>query len=98
MIQDPNDDCRYFLSYSGISLPFKLIEELEPRQIANRNTYFQGYYDGAGRLVEVRKMVYGEIEMQHRYEYDPSGALSRAEVIDSEGEVNVMEFGEAERS
>ncbi|MGR8936066.1 MAG: DUF6156 family protein [Gammaproteobacteria bacterium] len=83
-------ECRYFISYSGVKLPLKLVNPLT--DIDNRNTYFRGYYDNNGQLVLCQKVVYGEIELQHRYRYHPSGALQQAEITDADGEVNVLQF------
>ena len=40
-------------------------------------------------------MVYGEIELEHRYHYDETGVLRRAEITDIDGESTVLEFGTA---
>ncbi|QSA95876.1 DUF6156 family protein [Methylococcus sp. EFPC2] len=84
---------RYFLSYTGIKLPLKLLNELEPAQIENRNTYFRGYFDEKSRLTGLQKMVYGEVEMQHRYKYRDDDTLLWAEIADAEGEVTQLDFG-----
>ena len=86
--------CRYFLTYSGVKLPLKLLTELEPGQLENRNTYFCGYFDEQDRLVGLRKLVYGEVEMEHRYTYHPGGALRSVAIIDAEGDCNGLEFDE----
>lgn len=62
-----HENCRYYLTYSGVQLPLNLVNELEPTAISNRNTYFLAHFDGAGRVVLCQKVVYGEIEMAHRY-------------------------------
>jgi hypothetical protein len=86
--------CRYFLTYSGVKLPLKLLTELKPAQLENRNTYFRGYFDDEGRLAGLQKLVYGEVEMEHRYAYHANGALRSAEIIDADGDRNGMEFDE----
>lgn len=88
---------RYFSTYSGVKLPFKLTGELEESAIANRNTYFKGTYDAEDRLLGFQKVVYGEIEMEHRYEYAPDGALKQAMVIDAEGKVTWLHFSDGSR-
>ena len=40
--------CRYFTTYSGIALPFKLVGELEASEINNRNTFYQGCFNSDG--------------------------------------------------
>lgn len=84
--------CRHYLSYSGVSLPLKLVTPLAPEQIVNRNTYFRGCFDDQDRLIGVQKIVYGETEFEHRYQYDSAGVLRRAEIRDAEGEVSILRF------
>ena len=88
-------DCRYFLTYSGVKLHFKLTAPLDPSQIENRNTYFRGFFDSQDRLIGLQKLVYGEIELEHRYRFDEVGTLRRAEITDADGERTVLEFDEA---
>ena len=38
---------RYFLSYSGVSLPLRLVSPLAASELQNRNTYFRAVYDEA---------------------------------------------------
>jgi hypothetical protein len=84
--------CRYFVTYSGVKLPLRLLNELDAAQLENRNTYFRGYFDVQERLVKLQKIVYSEIEMEHRYTYRSDGTLKHAEIIDAEGEVTAMAF------
>lgn len=88
-------ECRHFVSYSGVKLPLKLVTPLTEADMGNRNTYFRGYFDAADRIVACHKVVYGEIEFEHRYHYHPNGVLRRAEIDDHDGEgVRVLEFDE----
>ena len=84
--------CRYFVSYSGVTLPLKLVNELQEQDRANRNTFFLGFYDDQGRLIRCEKQVYGETELLHRYEYHDGGALKQAEITDADGELTVLTF------
>jgi Family of unknown function (DUF6156) len=86
--------CRYFVSYSGVQLPLKLVTPLEPSALANRNTYFRAYYDGADRLVLCEKITYNEVELLHRYRYHDNGPLKQAVIVNSDQEVTVMTFDE----
>ncbi len=86
--------CRHYLTYNGVKLPLNLLTPLEPTQIANRNTYFRGYFDGQDRLIGLQKIVYAEMEFEHRYHYNDDGMLWRAEITDAEGEVTVLHFDE----
>jgi hypothetical protein len=84
---------RYFVSYSGVRLPFRLVTELSESEVENRNTYFQADFDDAEHLIGFDKMVYGELEMSHRYRYYPSGALQEAEVTNhAEDDTKVIPF------
>ena len=88
-------ECRFFVSYSGVKLPFKLVNSIAPEAIANRNTYFRAYFDTAGLLTGFDKVVYGEVELAHRYEYHPGGALCRAEITMPEEDAVVLRFDAA---
>ncbi len=85
---------RIFTSYTGVKLPFKLVNELDALEIENRNTYFRGDFDAAERLTGFDKLVYGEIELAHRYQYHANGALRQAEITDIDGEVSVLNYAE----
>jgi hypothetical protein len=82
---------RCFISYSGVTLPLNLVNPLE--STANRNTFFRAHYDTDERMVLCEKIVYGEVEMSHRYEYYPDGTLKMAEITDEDDEVQVLNFG-----
>lgn len=84
---------RYFTAYTGVALPFKLVGELEASETDNRNTFFAGIFDDEGRLLSFQKRVYGEIEMEHRYDYGDDGRLTRAEIVDADGEMTVVDKG-----
>jgi len=84
---------RYFTAYTGVHLPFHLVGELADHETRNRNTYFEGCFDASGALLSFRKMVYGEMELEHQYHYSDAGALLRAEITDADGEVTVIEKG-----
>lgn len=83
---------RHFVTYSGVKLPFKLVNELTEAELDNRNTYFRGYFDAEARLTGFDKIVYGDVELAHRYAYHGNGALRHAEITDADEEVTVLEF------
>lgn len=85
-------ETRYFVSYSGVKLPLKLVNELQDNDRGNRNTFFQGYYDAEQRLIRCEKRVYGETELLHCYQYHPNGVLSQAEITDADGELTLLQF------
>lgn len=85
-------ECRHFVSYTGVSLPLKLITPLEDENLDRRITYFRGYYNDQGQLMAVEKVVYGEIEFEHRYQYHADGRLKSAELIEVDEAPRVMQF------
>lgn len=91
------ENCRYYLTYSGIQLPLNLVNELEPTAISNRNTYFLAHFDDEDRILLCQKVVYGEIELEHRYQYHDNGKLKRVEVINADNETHVLQYTEQGR-
>jgi len=86
--------CKYFLTYSGIKLPLNLCQPLEESSVVNRNTYFRAWYDSEDRITVIHKVVYGEVEMEHHYQYQDNGLLAEAEIVDADGDVKVVSFDE----
>ncbi len=72
---------RFFVSYTGIKLPVRMVNPLEEVDLKNRNTFIIAYFDKDDRMVGFEKMVYGEIELSHFYDYYPSGALQSADIM-----------------
>jgi hypothetical protein len=87
----PEGNYRYFVTYSGVKLPLKLVNPIEEGGLGNRNTYFRAVFDDQDRPISIEKVVYGEIEMAHRYDYDASGALKTAHITMLD-ETTVMDF------
>lgn len=83
---------RFFVTYTGIKLPLKLINELQPDEVENRNTFFRGYFDGQDRLTSFDKLAYGEVELRHDYTYHDNGKIRAAEITDIDGEVTMLLF------
>jgi hypothetical protein len=83
---------RFFVTYTGVKLPFKLVNELQASEVENRNTFFRGYFDAQERLTGFDKLAYSEIELSHRYTYHDNGKIAQVEITDIDGEVTVMEF------
>ena len=90
-----NCDCRYFISYSGVKLPLKLVTSLTEAELQNRNTFFRAYFDDQERLLLCQNVVYGEVELEHRYSYYDSGVLRQAEITDADGELTLLRFDES---
>jgi hypothetical protein len=89
-----NMDRRYFVTYTGVDLPLKFVNELAPDALANRNTYYCVYYDKSGRLMEFEQLAYGAVELAHRYEYHDNGALRRVEILMPEEDPMIKCFDE----
>jgi hypothetical protein len=87
-------DLRFFLSYSGVKLPLKLVNPLPAEALSNRNTFIRASFDQAGLLLAFQKVVYGEVEMSHRYRYDDGGVLRRAEIVMLDEDPVVLNFDE----
>ena len=77
-------NCRYFISYTGVQLPLQLVNELESDSLQNRISYFKAYYDSLDRVNKIEKIVYGEIEFTHQYQYNQDSKLAQAVVCDSD--------------
>jgi hypothetical protein len=88
-------ECRFFLSYSGVKLPFNLVNSIEPDALSNRNTFIRAWFDRSGMLNGFDKLVYGEVELSHRYEYHGSGRLRRVEIVMLDEEPVAMTFDDS---
>lgn len=84
--------CRFFVTYTGVKLPFRLVNELQASEVENRNTYFRGHFDEHERITGFEKIAYGEVELNHHYTYHDNGKLSSAEITDIDGEVTMLVF------
>lgn len=87
---------RYFLATNGVKLPLKLVNEIEPDALTNRNTFIRAHYDAAGKLLRFDKIVYGDVELSHIYSYDDAGILRRAEILMLDEEPTVLDFAGAQ--
>ncbi|EIZ79662.1 hypothetical protein WSK_1742 [Novosphingobium sp. Rr 2-17] len=78
---DDTQTCRHFVTCSGVRLPLRLVEEIDGGQLGHRNTVIRSWPDDAGALIGSDKVVYGEIELSHRYAYRGDGTLAVAEIV-----------------
>lgn len=94
---EPQKQYRFFVSYSGVKLPLNLVNEITEANLANRNTYYRGCYDLNNNLLLCQKIVYGEVESEHRYEYHDNGVLRQAQITEDDEtlEINYNEAGKA---
>jgi hypothetical protein len=88
-------ECRFFVSYTGVKLPFTLVNAIATDDLANRNTFIRAYYDENGLLVGFDKVVYGEVELIHRYAYHDNKVLKRAEITMLDEEPAILWFDES---
>jgi hypothetical protein len=95
MTREARETPRFFVSYTGIKLPFNLVNPIAVEALTNRNTYIRAYFNEAGALTCFEKIVYGEVELAHRYEYYDNGSLKRAEISMPEEEPLFLCFDEA---
>lgn len=87
--------CRHFVSYTGVGLPLRLVNPIEAAALSNRNTFIRAYFDGRDTLLGFDKLVYGEVELAHRYAYHPSGALRQAEIVMLDEDAVTLHFDES---
>lgn len=94
MTSETEQETRFFVSYTGVKLPLRLVTAIALDQLSNRNTFIRGFFDRDGALTGFDKVVYGEIELRHRYDYHPGGALSRAEIVMLDEDPVTLHFDE----
>jgi hypothetical protein len=94
VLEQDSQECRFFVTYSGVKLPFNLVNAIAPEALSNRNTFIRAWFDPAGVLSGFDKLVYGEVELSHRYEYHGNGRLRRAEIVMLDEEPVAMSFDE----
>lgn len=93
-MEERQEDCRFFVSYSGSKLPVRLVSPIPAEALANRNTFIRAYYDERGLLKRFEKLVYGEVELSHAYDYHPNGGLKQARIVMLDEEPSVLCFDE----
>jgi len=76
-------NCRHYIAYTGIRLPYKFVNEISDEELNLRNTYFKAYYDKEGKMTRCEKIVYGEVEFTHNYDYYADGVIKRAEILEA---------------
>ena len=95
MVDQASEDCRFFTSYTGVKLPFNLVNAIAAEALSNRNTFIRAYFDDAGVLTGFDKVVYGEVELSHRYHYHGNGQLRRAEIVMLDEDPAALDFDES---
>src|ERR1700675_905831 len=95
MGDEANQECGFFTAYSGVKLPFNLVNAIAGEALSNRNPFIRAYFDQPGMLSGFDKVVYGEVELSHRYQYHGNGRLRRAEIVMLDEEPAALNFDEA---
>lgn len=93
-MDDQTQDCRFFASYTGVKPPVKMVNPLSEADMSHRNTFIRAYYDPAGTLTGFDKVVYGEVELTHRYTFHASGTLRSAEIAMLDEDAVILRFDE----
>ncbi len=92
IVSQAGGECRFFASYSGVRLPLNLVGAIDADALSNRNTFIRAYFDRSGALRGFDKIVYGEVELAHRYDYHATGKLSRAEITMLDEDPVILRF------
>lgn len=92
MVDVEPETYRFFTSYTGVKLPFNLVNAIPEGALANRNTFIRAAFSAEGVLMGFEKIVYGEVELAHRYAYHGNGALARAEITMLDEDTVVLAF------
>jgi Family of unknown function (DUF6156) len=66
---------------------------LDANCLTNRNTFVRAFFDERERLRVCEKVVYGEVEVRHVYDYHETGKL-RTAIITVDDEQNTLSFDE----
>jgi hypothetical protein len=90
-LAEPAVTTRYFVTYSGIRPPARLVEPLTEADLLNRNTFIRAHYDAEDRLLGFEKMVYGAVELAHAYTWHANGRLETARIA-MDGEESLLAF------
>jgi hypothetical protein len=93
-VEQTHRECRFYATYTGVALPFNLVNSIEPEALSNRNTFIHAYYDANGKLMGFHKVVYGEVELTHRYRYHGNGTLKQAEIAMLDEDPVTLHFDE----
>lgn len=93
-MEETQQECQYFITYSGVTLPLNLVNPVPEDALANRNTFIRAYFDKAKKLSGFDKIVYGEVELAHRYEYYDNGILKLARITMLDEDPVVLTFDE----
>jgi hypothetical protein len=83
----------YFASFSGYSIPLKLVDEITEDEAASRDSYYVATYE-KGVLLGVEKYFQGNLFFKHEYFHRDNGVLKESRVINADGEKTINLFDE----
>ena len=94
-------DCtvKYYRTFSGYSLPLKLIEPFTKEEaLCSGSAYYIGHFDQNNMLIKIEKMHKGKLLFTHVYGYYPNGSIKRLENTPAEGKTVIKEYDERGKS
>lgn len=84
----------YFSSFSGYSIPLKLVDKITRDEAIARDSYYVAIYDDEGKLLSVEKYFQGKLFFKHEYSYRDNGVLQESRVVNAEGQETTNFFDE----
>ncbi|MBC8038435.1 MAG: hypothetical protein H7X89_14580 [Rhizobiales bacterium] len=83
---------RYFGSFSGYNLPFKLGNEFNETEALRKKAYMLACFDEKGVLKWYEKRLDGNMEFRHEFIYNSDGNLKTVKGSNSEGKITVHSY------
>ena len=88
-----SSDTLYFASFSGYSLPLKLVDKITKDEAVSRDSYYVGTYE-RGVLLRVEKYFQGSLFFKHEYFYYDNGTLKEKRGVNADGKEIIILFDE----
>lgn len=88
---DPVHSVRYFLTFTGKTLPFTPKHEVTQEKALASNPYCIVEYDG-GRIVRFVKMLDGKQFFEHRFTYFPDGTVETIAMTRADGSTSLRRY------
>lgn len=86
--------CEYYVTYSGVGLPLKLVSPIDENDLYLRNTYFRQYTNDQNQKIIIEKIVHGRVEMVHKYTYDQENRVIEVEITDTDEEPKKIQLNQ----
>ena len=94
---DPGCRAKYFIGFSGYSLPLVPVDEVSKSKATSQRSYYKASYDGESRLRTFEKFLDGVQFFRHEYDYFPTGVIREARVTNADGQTVIHKFDESGR-